>query len=70
MNTKLMTVAIALFAILAVLWCPQGAFAQGDTASISGYVRDASGAVVPGAPVIIRNEATGVERRSTSNESG
>jgi hypothetical protein len=70
MNIRLLNATIALFAILAVLWCPQIASAQGDTAAISGYVRDASGAVVPGATVAIRNEATSVERRTTSNETG
>lgn len=70
MNKRIMNAAIALFAVIAVLWCPQGASAQGDTAAISGYVRDASGAVVPGAPVIIRNEATRIERRASSNETG
>jgi hypothetical protein len=44
--------------------------AQSDTASISGFVRDPSGAVIPNATVVIRNEATGVERRATTNESG
>ncbi len=70
MNMKLIHAAIAVFAIVAVLCLPQGAFAQADTAAISGYIRDASGAVVPGAPVIVRNESTSVERRATSNESG
>ncbi|MDZ7638430.1 MAG: carboxypeptidase regulatory-like domain-containing protein [Bryobacterales bacterium] len=70
MNTKRIHAVIAMFAVLAAVWCTPAAFAQGDTAAISGYVRDASGAVVPGAPVVIRNEATQVERRSSSNESG
>jgi hypothetical protein len=54
----------ALFSLL------PGAFAQSDTAAISGFVRDPSGAVVPNATVTIRNEATSVERRLTTNESG
>jgi hypothetical protein len=45
-------------------------FAQADTASISGYVKDASASVVPGASVTVRNEATGVERGTHTNESG
>jgi hypothetical protein len=43
---------------------------QSDTASITGFVRDPSSAVVPNASVVIRNEATGLERRATTNESG
>jgi hypothetical protein len=46
------------------------AFAQSDTAQISGFVRDPSAAVIPGANVAVTNEATGVERRTKTNESG
>jgi hypothetical protein len=46
------------------------ALAQSDTAAMTGFVRDPSGAVVPNATVNIRNEATGVERRLTSNQDG
>ncbi len=45
-------------------------FAQSDTAQISGFVKDATGAVVPKASVTIKNEATGLERKTTTNESG
>ncbi len=45
-------------------------YAQSDTAQLSGFVRDASGAVIPNAGVTIRNEATGLERRTTTNETG
>ena len=34
-------------------------FAQSDTAAISGFARDATGATVPNASVTIKNEATG-----------
>ncbi|MEP6535755.1 MAG: carboxypeptidase regulatory-like domain-containing protein [Bryobacteraceae bacterium] len=44
--------------------------AQSDTASITGFVRDASGAVVPSANIVIRNEATGIERKTVSNPTG
>src|ERR1035437_9249953 len=46
------------------------AFAQSDVASISGFVRDASGAVVPGAKVLIKNEAVEFERTVTTNNEG
>src|SRR5436190_13838923 len=45
-------------------------FAQSDTAQISGFVKDASGAGVPGATVVLKNEATSIERRTTTNSSG
>lgn len=44
--------------------------AQSDNAAISGIVRDPSGAVVANAKVMIKNEATGFERQTTTNESG
>src|SRR6516225_9040955 len=45
-------------------------FAQFDSGQISGFVRDESGAVVPGAVVVARNEGTGEERRTTTNADG
>ena len=46
------------------------AFAQLSTASLSGAVRDSSGAVVPGAKIVLRNVATSVEKTTTSNGVG
>jgi predicted heme/steroid binding protein len=45
-------------------------FAQSDLGSIVGFIRDPSGATVPKAMVVVKNEATGTERRSETNESG
>jgi hypothetical protein len=45
-------------------------FAQLSTASLSGSVRDSSGAVVPSAKVVLRNTATAVENTTTSNGTG
>src|SRR5687768_9406945 len=60
--------------ILAVFLClaPAGALAQvAETAAqIQGQVTDAAGAAVPGATVIVRNSATGEERRVQTNEDG
>ena len=41
---------------------------RADRATISGVVRDAQGSAVPGATVAIRNQATGVERRLSTND--
>src|ERR1035437_1656175 len=60
----------ALALALVLLVCTSLAFAQSDLGSISGFVKDPSGAVVPKAQVSVKNEATGTERRTNTNESG
>lgn len=56
--------SVALFALTA------SAFAQSDNSSISGVVKDATGAVVTNAKVTLRNEDTSFERLTTTNHSG
>jgi hypothetical protein len=46
------------------------AFAQSDNSSISGIVKDPTGAVVANAKVLVKNEGTAFERTATTNESG
>jgi hypothetical protein len=48
------------------------AVAQGvnTKATLTGVVQDASGGVVPGASVVIKNTATGVTNETVSNETG
>src|SRR5438128_1970510 len=46
------------------------AFAQVQTARIDGFVRDASGAVIPGAAVTLKDEATGTETHATTDQRG
>ncbi|MBZ5624284.1 MAG: carboxypeptidase regulatory-like domain-containing protein [Acidobacteriia bacterium] len=55
---------------LAVFVCCSVVYAQSDLGSISGFVKDPSGAVVPAAQVTVKNEATGTERTANTNESG
>jgi hypothetical protein len=45
-------------------------YAQSDFGSITGFVKDPSGAVVPKAKVVIQNEGTGEERPITTNDAG
>jgi hypothetical protein len=52
-----------------LVFCP-ASFPQSDLGSIVGFVRDSSGATVPNAAVIVKNEATGTEQRTTTNASG
>jgi hypothetical protein len=59
-----------LLALAVVLAVSFSAFAQSDTASLTGTVRDPSSGSVPNATVVVKNEATGIERRATTNESG
>lgn len=58
--------------LLVVACCMQlpAAFAQSDSASVSGTVTDPTGAAVSQATITITNEGTGTERKVTSNESG
>ena len=47
------------------------AFAQtGTEGSFLGIVKDSSGAIIPGVPVVVRSQATNNARNTTSNESG
>jgi hypothetical protein len=45
-------------------------FAQAGIGAISGTVRDASGAVVPGAKVTVANESKGIRREMETNDAG
>ena len=55
---------------LALLAFPAAAGAQVVGGSITGSVSDASGAAVPHASVVVRNQNTGTERRLVSDDSG
>jgi len=57
------------FGALALL-CAMGLLGQSDNSSISGVVKDPSGAVVSKAKVTLRNEDTAFERQTTTNETG
>ncbi|HEY8997857.1 MAG TPA: carboxypeptidase-like regulatory domain-containing protein, partial [Edaphobacter sp.] len=57
-------------AVLVLALCCGLAQAQFDNGSITGTLRDASGAVVAGATVTIRNVATGVTNVLTTNQDG
>jgi hypothetical protein len=51
-------------------WCPTSLQAQSDVGSITGFVHDPTGAVVPNASVTVKDEATGTERKVTTNNDG
>ena len=57
------------FVLLLVL-LPPAAWPQASTGSVSGTVRDQSGAVIPNAEVVVTNVATNVVSRSRTTEAG
>ena len=68
---KLSIGTLSVLMVLGLLHvCPQALYGQSDTASISGFVKDASNSSVPNANVAIKNEATGAERKAVTNDSG
>ncbi len=68
---KAMTVTLSLcLALLVTLFVGTSAYAQVVGATLSGTVKDPSGAVIPGATVLIENTATGVQTKVTTNAAG
>jgi hypothetical protein len=63
------TVKLPLRMLGALFLISAAAFAQ-DTATLTGTIRDNTGAVIAGASVSIRNRATGTERQVKTNTAG
>lgn len=62
---------MAYVCVLVLAVClPGSARAQSDVGSIVGFVKDQSGAIVPGAQVTVKNEGTGETRTVTSDAQG
>ena len=59
-----------MLAALAVLLAGVPVFGQTTSATLSGVVRDPSGAVVPDVRVSVRNSQTGAGRETTSDVEG
>ena len=58
------------FFLLGLFALGSPAFSQVSTASLAGNVSDPSGALIPGALVVLKSTGTGVERRASSNANG
>ena len=59
-----------LTALVALVVSPSAVFGQAEAGSITGTVRDASGAVIAGATVTLKNVATGAQRTVQSGGVG
>jgi Carboxypeptidase regulatory-like domain/TonB-dependent Receptor Plug Domain/TonB dependent receptor len=59
-----------VLSLAAFLFVTAVAFAQYDTATVLGTVFDASGAIVPGSKITLKNTATGVTAERSTNQSG
>src|SRR5438128_6858622 len=65
------SVVLSVFFVLALGFCWGGeARAQVSGATLSGIVTDATGAVIPGVMISIKNRATGVVRNLATDEAG
>src|SRR5256714_5768820 len=60
----------ALFLLVLSLISGAAALAQTGTSRITGTVRDANGAVIPGATVTVKNVATGLTQTQTTTDAG
>lgn len=63
MIAKIARLSAAILTFQFFLW-------SATTGSISGTVKDPTGAVIPGATVTVTNTATGVQMKTTTNDSG
>ena len=61
----------AFIALAVVALCPSAAVAQGGaTSTLSGTVTDTSGAVIPGANVVVKRADTGLTSEAVTNTEG
>ena len=60
----------AFRSLLLIAFAVAALFAQVEQATVTGTVTDQSGAVVPGAKVVVENTATGVAARTETNSEG
>src|SRR5438105_1791845 len=61
----------SLVILLALCGLSAAAYAQSaGSGSLSGTIQDAKGGVIPGVAVTVRNEGTGIEFPTNTNEAG
>ena len=69
-NVPRMSICFSYCLLAVLFFLPLAAFAQSDVGSISGFVRDKSGAVIPNATVTVRNEGTEESHTVHTDSSG
>ncbi|HEY2933429.1 MAG TPA: carboxypeptidase-like regulatory domain-containing protein [Acidobacteriota bacterium] len=69
-KTRIFEAYFFLAALMALVLTCQSAWAQTGTGSVTGTVRDANRAVVPGADVTITHTETGISRKGITSEVG
>ncbi len=69
--SRVPTRLLVVFFLSFICLSPHKAFGQlAGSATISGTISDASGAVVQGADIVIRNTDTGIERKTQTSDAG
>jgi hypothetical protein len=69
-TTKYLRRIVAGVGLLLLSFCLTAAVAQAPSGTLNGTVSDQSGAVVPGASVVLKSEDSGAVRRTQSNRDG
>src|SRR5215475_11198600 len=72
-NLKYFRLPLALISAIILLPCCAGlsrAQSNATDAAIEGYIRDASGGVVAGSNVVVKNTATNITSNTTSDAEG
>src|SRR2546430_3314855 len=67
---RMVSASLAIYVALAGAFYTNDANAQVTGATLSGTITDASGAVIPGVMISIKNRATGGVRNVTADEAG
>src|SRR5665213_784650 len=69
-NAKMSKFAHVCKILLLTLCVAAALFAQSDVGTVTGFIRDPTGAVIPNAKVVVKSEATGQEHPVTADASG
>src|SRR2546423_13007367 len=67
---RMVSASLAIYVALAGAFYTKDANAQVTGATLSGTITDASGAVIPGVMISIKNRDTGVNRNVAADEAG